>query len=480
MKATGKGRGGLEHSIGSWPGSKERPTIGDRYLTWHVWVLLGYALLGRGFAYLGFAPLYVGEITLALGLIAWGLNRNALKVFGLLPALLLGGFMLWGCIRTLPYYSVHGMDALRDAVTWGYGLFALIIATLLIAKPERLRVLIERYQRFIILFAALVPVSWLLTVVYSAAVPHLFGAPVSIVHIKGGDTLVHLAGSVAFLLSGLGTASLFLIVMTFVNFALTASMTRGGMFAFLGAISVVALLRPLNAKLWRMLAVGLLVIVVFAASGLSVQFPGQTRELSFEQIAANLSSASGEADTGDLDETRDWRLRWWDKIVDYTFYGNYFWTGKGYGVNLANEDGFQVDVDDESLRSPHNGTLTILARSGVPGLVLWGLVQLSWAIGMLVGYYRSRLRGEGRWAGVFLFLLAYWTAFMLNFTFDVSLEGPMAGIWFWTVYGVGLAAMWIHKYHPKTLSVYRQPSLGTQPSPAARRQRVASGVRKWG
>jgi O-antigen ligase len=455
-----------------------RPTIGDRYLTWHVWVLLGYALLGKGFAYLGFAPLYVGEVTLALGLLAWVLNRNALKVFGLFPALLLATFMLWGCVRTLPYYSIHGMDALRDAVTWGYGFFALIVATLLIAKPERLRVLIERYRRFVFIFAALMPVSWLLTVLYSTMVPHLFGSPEPIVNIKGGDTLVHLAGSVAFVLSGLGTASLFLIVMTFTNFFLSAFMTRGGMFAFLGAVALVALLRPLSPKLWRLLIVGLLVIVVFGASGLSVQFPGEDRELSFEQIVANLSSASGDTNTGDLEETKDWRLQWWDKIVDYTFYGNYFWTGKGYGVNLANEDGFQVDVEDESLRSPHNGTLTILARSGVPGLVLWGLVQLSWFIGMLVGYYRSRVRQETRWAGVFLFLLAYWTAFMLNFTFDVSLEGPMAGIWFWTLYGVGLAAMWIYKYHPWTLSVLQRTSLPVQPLSTARPRRFASGARK--
>jgi O-antigen ligase len=444
-----------------------------------MWILLGYALLGKGFAYLGFAPLYVGEITLALGLIACGLNRYALKVFNLLPAWLLVGFMLWGCARTLPYYSVYGMDTLRDAVAWGYGIFALIIATLLIARPERLRLLIERYGRFIVVFAALMPVSWLLTVVYGAVVPHLFGAPVPIVYIKGGDSLVHLAGSVAFMLSGLGTASLFLMAITFINVSLFAFMTRGGMFAFLGAVSLVALLRPLSPKLWRMLAVGLLVIVVFAASGLSVQVPGQQdRALSFEQIVANLSSASGEGDSGDLDETRDWRLRWWDKIVDYTFYGNYFWTGKGYGVNLANEDGFQVEEDTEALRSPHNGTLTILARSGVPGLILWGLVQLSWSIGMLVGYYRSRVRGETRWAGVFLFLLAYWTAFMLNFSFDVSLEGPMSGIWFWTIYGVGLAAMWIYKYHPRTLSVYQQPSSRVRLLPVARRRRLASGTKR--
>jgi hypothetical protein len=99
-----------------WPGLKKR-SIGDRYLTWYVYILLGYALLGRGFAYLGLGPLHVSEIILFLGLFVWGLNRHLLKVFWLLPTWFLLGFMLWGCIRTLPYLSIHGLDALRDAAT---------------------------------------------------------------------------------------------------------------------------------------------------------------------------------------------------------------------------------------------------------------------------------------------------------------------------------------------------------------------------
>ena len=42
-------------------------------------------------------------------------------------------------------------------------------------------------------------------------------------------------------------------------------------------------------------------------------------------------------------------------------------------------------------------------------------------------------------------------AFMINAAFDVFLEGPMGGIWFWTIYGVGLAAMWLYKHDPAVL-----------------------------
>jgi hypothetical protein len=49
-------------------------------------------------------------------------------------------------------------------------------------------------------------------------------------------------------------------------------------------------------------------------------------------------------------------------------------------------------------------------------------------------------------------LLGYWVAFMANASFDVFIEGPMGGIWFWTIYGVGLAAMWCFSYRPHVLS----------------------------
>lgn len=434
----------------SWTGFKQKPSIGDKYLTWYLCVLLGYALLGRGFAYLGLAPVYIGEFTLALGLLAWLLNRHGLKVFELLTAWFLVGFMLWGCLRTLPYVSEYGVDALRDGVLWAYGAFAFVIATLLIAKPERLQVLIDRYGRFIVVFSALAPVVMLLTLLYSEALPHLPGAPVPLVSAKPGDLLVHLAGVAAFMLVGLGIAPLFVVIMTCINFPLIALNNRGGMLAFLTSVSLIALLRPLSGKLWRLLAIGVIAIVVFGLSGISVDIPGEERDLSFEQLASNVQSVSSDQSDGGLSQTKEWRLKWWDKIIGYTFDGQYFWTGKGFGINLANDDGFQVEAD-ESLRSPHNGHLTILARSGVPGLGLWLLVQLGWSLGLLSGYLRSRLNGERKWAGLFLFLLAYWAAFLVNASFDVSLEGPMMGIWFWTIIGVGLAAMWIYKYQPEAL-----------------------------
>jgi hypothetical protein len=93
----------------------------------------------------------------------------------------------------------------------------------------------------------------------------------------------------------------------------------------------------------------------------------------------------------------------------------------------------------------------MLARAGVPGFVLWVVVQLSWLASVINAYVVSRRCREERWQGVFLFLLALWTAFVINASFDVFLEGPMGGIWFWTIFGVGAAATWIYRHRPEVL-----------------------------
>ena len=80
--------------------------------------------------------------------------------------------------------------------------------------------------------------------------------------------------------------------------------------------------------------------------------------------------------------------------------------------------------------------------------MLWGLTQLGWAVAVLRFYVKSRLNHHDDWSGLFLVLLVYWLGFMINATFDVFIEGPMGGIWYWSIYGVGLAGMWIYRRNP--------------------------------
>ena len=96
--------------------------------------------------------------------------------------------------------------------------------------------------------------------------------------------------------------------------------------------------------------------------------------------------------------------------------------------------------------------MTMLARMGVPGLACWALMHMVWLGSVGGAYLRARRRKQQRWAGVLLFLLAYYLAFMINGSFDVFIEGPMGGIWFWSIYGTGVGALWVWRYCPQVLA----------------------------
>jgi hypothetical protein len=423
-----------------------------RWLTLLGLTLLGYALFGKGWAYLGVPPLFIGEAILACGVLAFlwfGRWRGILDIPVSWSLLLL---LAWGLCRTWPDISRYGVPALRDAVIWGYGVFALLVCGFILAEPARLAALLHRYRQFVRLFLICIPFIWIVTRVFPRPIiPHWPWVDVPIIQSKGGDVQVHAAGILAFWVAGLGgPITLRRVLLLAACVGLAGTYDRAGLLSFLAVFAVCFVHQPQDCSLWRLIAIGVCGVVLLAATNIRVKMPEREREISFDQLVANLSSLAGTSRAGDLDDTKQWRLEWWGDIIKYTVDGKYCWTGKGFGINLADDDGYQVQEDD-SLRSPHNGHLTMLARGGVPGLVLWALVQLHWACSLLGGYVRSRRAGERRWTGLFLFLLAYWLAFMINTAFDVFLEGPMGGIWFWTIYGIGMAALWTYKHHPAVL-----------------------------
>lgn len=129
---------------------------------------------------------------------------------------------------------------------------------------------------------------------------------------------------------------------------------------------------------------------------------------------------------------------------------------------------------DGHLRSPHNSHLTILARAGVPGLALWVTTHIAWAVWVLRCQRQSQRNGHLRWSGLCVFLLAFWLAALVNTSFDVYLESPMGAVWFWTVFGVGLAAPVLYSRAPDLWSWQDAGSAGTEATAALSQSPVAA------
>jgi hypothetical protein len=434
--------------------------LGDLFLIGVTVVLLGYAIGGRGFAYIGLPPLFIGEVVLLLGLAATFCCRHWKRLLGdarLWPMLIFCG---WGILRTVPFLSSYQFDAVRDAVIWIYAAYAFAIVAVLTEVPTRFTGFVLKYRSFFRWFLLCLPVVFCIYRLLGAARPEWPWVAVPIVQIKEGDVLVHLAGVMAFWVSGLGgRPSLKYVVILTVMLAATGVVDRAGTVAF-GLVFFLSLLyRPGNLNILRVVLTVLVAVVLLWASGLRVELEGgKGRDISFDQILININSVLFDTGSDGLDSTKEWRLDWWKEIASYTLNGPYFFTGKGYGINLADDDGFQV-LADGSLRNPHSIHLNILARSGVPGLATWVLVQGVWALLVLRAFFQSRVRGYADWSSLFFFLFCYWCALMVNGSFDVYIEGPPGGIWLWSVYGTGLAAVILYGRDPSLFTAQVPPQL---------------------
>jgi O-Antigen ligase len=428
--------------------------LSDQYLLLLSGVLLGYAMIGKGFAYLGLPPLFIGEIALCAGLAVVLRTGCLIAALATLPSLVLAATMIWVLLRTLPYVGVYGFDALRDSVVIMYGGFAFVIVALLLEDGRRVNSMLRSFGAFLSIYVPTIPFLYALSQYMADYVPNWPGYNVPFLQIRSGEIAVHLTGAAVFVLVGFRKVSSLWILFVLASMMMASVSSRGAMLAFvLPFIFAVLVLGKL-----RELAVGLVVGLVIFATAYAVETTftdhreartTSERSFSARQIVDNVASIAGQGGQ-QTEGTKTWRLEWWNIILANTVFGPNFWTGRGFGLNLADADGFQ-DGDHPNLpalRSPHNVHMTVLARAGFPGAALWLGFLTSWFAMMLQAMLTARRRGQSEWAGLFLFASCYAASFVINATFDVALEGPMQGIWFWCLVGFGIGSAMVYRCQP--------------------------------
>lgn len=241
------------------------------------------------------------------------------------------------------------------------------------------------------------------------------------------------------------------------------SRNRGGFLAVICACFVMMMFRPMN-RMSRFILPA--VIIIGFALALDIRIPvGGERDVSVQQIVDNIQSIVFKSDKEYLATTSSWRLEWWRRIQEDTVSGPFFWDGKGYGTSLATQFGYD---DGTGNRSPHNAHLTILARSGVPGLALWLIFLSVVGVQLVQGFLKAQAVGNEVLAKLNVWALTYWLAYLVNASFDVYLEGPQGGIWFWSVTGFAIALNLEQRY----LISQSQHRSRTRPHAASRRQRA--------
>ncbi len=424
---------------------------GDMYLAVLGLTLLGYAVLGKTVAYIGFHPFFISEFILLLGVIAFLRASRILATLALAPSIFLALIMGWVMLRTIPFIGEYGADALRDSVIVMYGALAFIVIALMLEDARRLDTIIGYYRRFTVIHVMAMPVLGTIAALAYDELPQMPGTGLPILALRPGDLAVHLAGAAVFVLVGLWRPSRTWVLFLLWGAVLVATQNRGAMLAM---IIPIAIATALSGRTRTLMSIMVPFAIVFAAGyavNIDVQLSDDGRRMvGPRQLVNNMASVFGST-TEELDGTKEWRLSWWRTIHDYTIDGEHFWTGKGSGVNLAVSDGFVVGTENPNappLRSPHNSSLTILARYGVPGLCLWFTVLAVWFATLADAMFVARRRGQAQWYGLFLFIACYLLAALINSSFDVALEGPILGFWFWSLFGFGVGAVMIYRVQP--------------------------------
>jgi len=436
--------------------SRRALLAGDRYLAFLAIVLLGYALMGKGFAYLGFPPLYVGEIAFLSGIVVFLRTGVSVGALATLPAVLLAALMALVLARTLPFFGLYGFDSLRDSTIVIYGGFAFIVIGLLLEDAGRINTLLRHYRIMMASVPALF-VALLLNKYWGDDIPRLYGP--AIVDLGPSGVGTHLAGMMVFALIGYRKVSVAWVLVWFATLALVGATNRGATLAVV--VPIVFAMFMLGRFRLMLTTVGAGLAIFAALLTLESIFgeysearESMERPVSAHQIVENAMSIIGQSGH-QAEGTKKWRLNWWDIIINDTIHGPNFWTGRGFGINLADADGFagpdMVNGRTRApTRSPHNAHMTLLARAGIPGLVLWALVLVSWFGMMMRAILTARARGHKQWADLFLFIACYASAIVINATFDVVLEGPMQGVWFWCLFGFGIGSVMIYRAQPFT------------------------------
>jgi hypothetical protein len=449
----------------SIPVTTNADRLADAYLLALIGLLAGYALFGKGFAYLGVPPLYIGDITLLVGLLMFLRTNCFAGVLATLPAVLLTALMIWVVMRTVPYIGRDGMEALRDTVLVTYGGFAFIVIALLLADSSRIDLILRYYGLFIGIYVPSSAVMYLFQRYMGDEIPRFPGTSIPILDLKPGDPAVHLCGAIVFTLAGLRRSRRLWNFAALVSLAIIASLSRGPLLAGIVPIVFAGVLLGKTRQLVRAATIGLALFCL--AYGVEPVFynyqvpvSSQTRPISTRQIVENIESIFGRGDFQGQG-TKRWRFEFWNGIIADTIQGPYFWTGRGFGLNLAQAYGFPGH-NDPNLRDPHNVVMTMLARAGVPGVALWLGFVASWFAMMLRTMSLARRRGQPEWAGLFVFVVSYALALVINACFDPSLEGPMEGVWFWCLVGFGLGSAMVYRQADHPLSLVTPAALSAR------------------
>jgi hypothetical protein len=421
--------------------------------------LLGYLLLDRGFGWIHIpgTPLFIGEIVLAVGILA--LMASRIRISSLLvrsqPLTILMLYMGWGAVVLIGGFGLYGINAIRDSAIWYYGAFSFLIVASLSARSFDWW--IDSYARFLPWIALWLPVAGVLGAMFRETDVLLVpDSGVSILAHGSAEIALHAAVGLAFIWAvqtsdtRLNRLRMPLSIVFLLTILVMAMRSRASIVAIGigGLVFLAGLGRIRSGFLLKSVTILAITFSLALIIDLKVDLYSNGREISARQIADNMTSLINPEDSSEnLRGTASWRLDFWKRVVADVS-ANQPLTGLGMGTDIRTMFGEQDE--DPPARNPHSSHVNVFARTGWVGAVLWIALWSSWYIHVLRARQRFRRVGLDRAAGLALVLLTAVTMFLINGIFNEVIEGPHGGIWLWALFGFGAALAMVRTPQPST------------------------------
>jgi hypothetical protein len=408
----------------------------DNWSKWVLFLLLGFALTGRSFAYLGIPPakLFIGDLTLAAFIL---LGRRKL-------------FDPW--FRALTTGGPLGPFAWVLLVSVAYGIFEVIRGVLAGFSPivaiENLVFNVYPIYLFLGIWVGTRRPELLLKYVQVFAVCFCMYAPAYLLFLHSvklempgsdGISVFGQAGNGGFIILGLLCLDpkpiRFWLPMSIGAIVFLAEQVRA---EWAGMALALLIWGILSRKMTKVAAFGAAIaalLLIGFALDVNIPSPGERGGAisSSEIIARGIAAASpdlardltGSENTGFYRGTVTWRERWWKAIWanSQESYTNLL-IGPGYGFMLRNLVNYLKDSG--GVRTPHSVFFYALGYGGWIGVLLFVSLQAACAALMWRAY---RITGQS-------FGIAAWAFCLLGAFFGNVLETPSGAIPFYLTLGL--------------------------------------------